>query len=249
MSKLAKDSVMLTVDAHLKNKKEDVLLHTRLDQMYHGHRIVLSTLQQESTTVSEDLQNLLTQKTILRKFKLDDLIKQIKAFNKGDKAKNSNDDSMTNGRAQTAPSSTVSNLQSGQRRASLLGAWAGIDGRTSPNSFVQDEIDGRFSTNQYMKNISHMSASVNSGSSGPPGFRRSKSIVSLGGRIADGGDAQCLTHKELRRMASIESIYQKEMERQKLDRLQEREKFRKFLDEKRIEKVNDFLKTLDKKVN
>ncbi|XP_059501406.1 uncharacterized protein LOC125452268 [Stegostoma tigrinum] len=254
MSKLAKDSTMLTVDAHMKNKKEDVLLHNKLDHLYRGHRIVLSTLQQESTNVTEELQNILSQKTILQKCKLDDLITQLRTFKKGGKTEITSDGDTTTsgvnslffGRAKTAPSTTVSNLQSGQRRASLLNTWAGLDGRTSPNSSLQDELDGKFSTNQYMKKMPHMSSSINNVSSRPPGFRRSKSIVSLGRNTGDGGNGQCLTRKELRRLASMENICQKVLERQKLDRLQEREQFKKFLDEKMKEKVNDFIKTLDK---
>ncbi|XP_043538922.1 uncharacterized protein LOC122543975 [Chiloscyllium plagiosum] len=253
MSKLVKDSTMLTVDAHMKNKKENVLLHTRLDHLYRGHRIVLSTLQQQSTNVTEELETLLNQKAILQKCKLDDLIMQLKTFKKGDTTEITSNGDATRGvncllfgRAKTTPSTMLSNLQSGQRRESLLDTWAGLDGRTSPNFSFQDELGGRFSTSQYMKKMPHMSASIHTVSSRPPGLRRSKSIVSLGGNTGDGGNGQCLTHKELRRMASMENICQKELERQKLDRLQEREQFKKFLDEKMQEKVNDFIKTLDK---
>uniref|UniRef100_UPI00398F8482 uncharacterized protein n=1 Tax=Pristiophorus japonicus TaxID=55135 RepID=UPI00398F8482 len=242
MNKSAKNSPLLTVDAHLRNKKEDMLLHIRLDHLHRGHCIVLSTLQQESATVTEELQNMLRQKSILRKFKLDDLIMQLKTINMRDKTEmNSNWDSKARG---TMAASTQSNLQ----RVSLLGTWAGLNGRTSPSSFVQDELDERLSTNQFVKKGSHMSASVRKSSSRPSGFRRPKSTAFLQGRIADGGDIQSLTHKELRRMASIENIYQKELERQKQDRLQERVQWKKFMDEKMKEKINNFIMTLDKSV-
>lgn len=240
----SKNSPMLTVDAHLKNKKEDVLLLGRLDHLHHGHRIVLSSLQQESTTVTEELQNLLRQKSILQNFKLDDLILQLK----GNKDETNSDwnskgvrmNPLFSGKGKIATSSTQNNPQSGEQRSSLLGTWAGLNGRISPNSFVHDEFDGRSLSKQYVKRRSLMSSSASASR-----FRRSMSTTSLRRGSTEDGDIQSLTHKELRRMASIDNIYQKELEKQKHDRLQEREQFKKFMDEKIKEKINNFIKTLD----
>ncbi|MGH0151226.1 UNVERIFIED_CONTAM: hypothetical protein FKN15_042704 [Acipenser sinensis] len=232
-------------DVRLKNKKEDAQLQIKLDHLNFRYRVAFTTLHYETTAVMKEHYNLLCVKGSTHRATADNTMKELQLHKENKETNNHTQISMLSQKPYIYRHPRTVSSKSGYSRnvmssLSSSRAWSGHSFKTDSKLNVTND---RLSVSRNSRKELHETIQSQLACS----RLRPKSTPLLpGGSEVNPVEAsiRVFTCRQLRHIATIDSICKKELARQKKNDKQEKERKKLHMEEKLNQKIKEFLNTL-----